>query len=344
MIDDNEGEVQEAPAEAPAAADPAEELSSDIRDAVRTQRERGADGKFKASDAAAPRGAAKGTATGGPASAPAEPAPKAPKEGERPGNRAPHGFSVASKQAWDALPEHVKADIASHEARRDAEHQAGLQRYSGLTRFAEEAERNGTTIQAAVNDYVAVEAELRKDFVGGVEFLCRRLGVQPQALLAAMAQKYLPAGQGQPQPQPQYQPQYDPNAIANHAANMVRGEMQMRDINSQIEVFAADPANKFFDNVRQDMAILVQAGKAADIRTAYEAACWLDPQIRAILLEESRAGTNRTATMAASRAQNAAKAIAGAPTNSHAGEAPRPRNLSLDETIRAAVREQKGNA
>jgi hypothetical protein len=240
----------------------------------------------------------------------------------------------------------VKEDIARHEARRAAEVDAGLKRYGGLHDFAAEAERNGTTLQNAVNDYVAVETELRRDFLGGVEFLCRRLGVQPQALLAGLAQKYLPrpGTQGQ-QPQPaQNQQQFDPNAIANHAANMVRTEFQQREINSQIDTFAANPSNRFFDNVRQDMAILVQAGKAADLQTAYEAACWLNPEIRAILLEESKAGQNRAATNTAVRAQQAAKAISGAPSNSHAGEAPRPRNLSLDEEIRAAINTQRGNA
>jgi hypothetical protein len=219
-----------------------------------------------------------------------------------------------------------------------------LQRFGGLGKFADEAERNGTSLQNAVNDYVAVESELRRDFVGGVEFLCRRLGVQPQALLAAMAQRYLPAGTPGTPGQPQPQPQYDPNAIATHAANLIRTEFQTREINSQIDVFAQNPANRFFDNVRQDMSILVQAGKAADLQTAYEAACWLNPDIRAILLEEARTGTNRGATAAAARAQNAAKAVTGAPANSHAGDLPKARNLSLDDEIRAAIKIQRGNA
>jgi hypothetical protein len=360
MADDTEDVGTEPPAApAPAsepASDPAEQLSSDIRDAVKTQRQRGEDGKFKA-DSAKSRvegGAAKGVATGAGQTGGVGGAPDGTKQtadipeprqsGDTSGHRPPAGFSVASKQAWDSLPEHVRADIA----KREADVNAGLTRYGGLAKFAEEAERNGTSLQNAVNDYVTVESELRRDFVGGVEFLCRRLGVQPQALLAAMAQRYLPppgtSGQTSGQPQPQPQPQYDPNAIATHAANMIRTEFQTREINSQIEIFAQNPANRFFDNVRQDMSILVQAGKAADLQTAYEAACWLNPDIRAILLEEARTGTNRAATATAVRAQNAAKAVTGAPANSHVGDVPRARNLSLDDEIRAAIKIQRGNA
>jgi hypothetical protein len=92
------------------------------------------------------------------------------------------------------------------------------------------------------------------------------------------------------------------------------------------------------------MAVLVQAGKASDLQQAYEAACWLNPEIRAILLEETAAGRNKAATATAVKAQNAAKAVTGAPSNSHAGDAPRQRNLSLDDEIRAAINAQRGAA
>jgi hypothetical protein len=353
MVDDTDDVGGEAPADtAPSsepAPDPGEDLSSDIRAAVKTQRERGEDGKFKSSskERGEPTSAAKGVATGtgdaGKADGIAGTAKAAPDSAPAPEpqrNRPPPGFSVATKQAWDALPQHVKEDIA----KREAEVDAGFKRYGGLGKFADEAERNNTTLQAAVADYVQVETELRKDFLGGVEFLCQRLGVQPRALLAGLAQKYLPRQEGQPQPQAQPQQQFDPNAIATHAANMVRTEFQQREIESNIGLFAANPANRFFDNVRQDMAILVQAGKATDLQTAYEAACWLNPEIRAILLEESKAGQNRAATVTAVRAQKAAKAVSGAPSNSHAGDAPRRRDLSLDDEIRAAIDVQRGNA
>jgi hypothetical protein len=92
------------------------------------------------------------------------------------------------------------------------------------------------------------------------------------------------------------------------------------------------------------MAVLIHAGKAADLQTAYEAACWLNPEIRAILLEESKAGQNRVATNTAVRAQKAAKAVSGAPSNSHADEALKRRDLSLDDEIRENIAAQRGNA
>ncbi len=210
MTDDIEGDIgQEAPADtspsSEPASDPAEELSSEIRRSIDTQRERGPDGKFVKGESA--RGAAKGVATGGSdsksATAGTEQAARVVGQGEaaKPSGaiRPPAGFSVATKQAWDELPEHVKADIA----KREADIEEGTKRYTGLSRFAEEAERNGTTLQNAVSDYVAVQNELNKDLnrnqfpVEGIEYLCQRLNINPVAMLKAWLSKYVPAQGGQ---------------------------------------------------------------------------------------------------------------------------------------------------
>jgi hypothetical protein len=360
MIDDIEGDAggQESTGDTAPSSEPvsdrAEELTSEIRRSIDTQRERGPDGKFVRTEGKSDSGvaqgarAAKGVSTGG--STPAAgtgPAPTAgtgaaPEHGIKPA--PPLGFSVPSKQAWDTLPDAVKADIV----KRETDIETGMRRYSGLANFAESAERNGTTLQNAVSDYVAVEDELRKDPVSGVEFLFRKMGKNPLDVLKGWLSRYVPqqGSNGQQQPAAQL----DPAAIVAQATQAVRAEFQQRDMNSQmaaygadIAKFSADPANRFFANVRQDMALLVQAGKASDLRQAYDAACWLHPEIRAILLEEARGGQGGQRT--AARAQNAAKAVSGAPSgNSHAGEAPRRKDLSLYEEISANVAAQKGAA
>jgi hypothetical protein len=349
VTEDIEGDVgQESTGDAPSSepsSDPAEELSSEIRRSIDTQRERGPDGKFVRSEGKE-GGAAKGIATGTATADSGTPKGVGRRQSggaaiadePRSAIRPPPGFSVAAKQAWDSLPEAVKADIS----KREAEVNAGLQRYGGLKAYADEAERNGKSLQAAVHDYVTVEHELGKDAVGGIEYLCRRLNWQPIEVLKAWLSKYIPyRGQNGGQIQPQYQQPVDPNMIASHAANMVRMEFQRGQIDNDIAAFSANPANRFFPNVRQDMAILVQAGKAVDLQTAYEAACWMHPEIRAILLQDA-AGGNRGAARTAQRAQNAAKAVTGAPGNSHAGEPPRRKDLTLDEEIRANIAAQKG--
>jgi hypothetical protein len=359
MIDDIEdvggGEApagDTAPSSEP-SSDPAADLTSDIRRSLDTQRERGPDGKFVKSEGKSdveekprrdePGGAAKGIATGAPAN---EQDRGREADGGKPqsGVRPPPGYSVATKQAWDSLPEVLKADIA----KREAEVDAGFKRYGGLGKFAEEAEKNGTTLQNAVADYVSVETEIRKDVVGGLEHLCRKIGAHPVAVLKAWLSRYVPAqggaqGQSASQPPPQAQ-QIDPNAIAKQVMDVVRQETELKTINSDIASFSADPENRFFGNVRPVMARLVAADDTLNLKTAYEAACWMNPEIRAILLNEAAGGQNKAATRTAARAQNAAKAVTGAPSNSHAGDAPKKRDLDIDGEIRAAINAQRGTA
>ena len=350
MTDDIEGELQEAPVEAPESepvAEPSRDLDSIVERGIAAQRERGPDGKFVKSEGrptdASPRGAAKGVATAAPANEPAPKDDQQPPKDAPTGHRPPAGFSVATKQAWDALPDHVKADIA----KREADFEAGFKRFEGLGGFAHAAEKNGTTFQAAVTSYIQAETLLRQDPVAGVEFIMNGLRIPMEAFLQGLARKYGRQQQAEGQPPPQ--PQFDPNAIVAQAVEQarhgVRSEFQQEQINNDIAKFSSDPANRFFANVRQDMAVLVQAGKAADLQEAYQAACWLHPEIRAILIEEMKGGQDKTAVRTAARAQNAAKAVTGAPSsNSHAGEAPRRRRLSLDEEIEEGIRRQRGAA
>jgi len=272
-----------------------------------------------------------------------------PKVAETP-QRPPPGFSVASKSIWENLPQHVRDDIA----KRELEIDNGFKRYSGLGKFAEEAERNGTTLQNAVSDYVAVETELNKNFFGGIEYLCHRfaskLGVHPQELLAGLGRRYgASASDGQSEQQ-NYQPQQiDPRAIADYVTNVVRSEAQQREIDSQVEVFGADPKNKYFPNLRQDMAHIVQAGelsgKAVTLQQAYEAACWGHPEIRAILINEANGGKEKQAADKVSRSRAAAKAVSGPPASGvNPDLTDRKKNLSLDDEIRAAIASQEGAA
>ena len=276
-----------------------------------------------------------------PAAAPVveQPAAAAPAS-EASAYRPPPGFSVASKTAWDQLPESVRADIA----KREEEVDAGFKRYTGLGRFAEEAERNGTTLQAAVADYHQVETGLRQNFLAGVEGICQRFGVDPRALASAMQARY--GGQGeaqQGQPQERQPPQIDPRAIAQQAANEVRAELEAQRLKSEVEAFEANPKNKFYANVRGDMASLINTGKAKTLEQAYEAACWLNPEIRALLIKE-QSSVQASKPNAAVQARAAAKAVGGAPAPGiNTGQA-KPKNLSIADSVDAAVNAQLGAA
>lgn len=88
---------------------------------------------------------------------------------------------------------------------------------------------------------------------------------------------------------------------------------------AEIEAFRSDPANLYFDDVRANILALMETGRAATLKDAYEAACWADPVVRPLLIEQREA----TAKAEATKAQTDAKAKAEADARAKANAAQR---------------------
>lgn len=58
---------------------------------------------------------------------------------------------------------------------------------------------------------------------------------------------------------------------------------------SEIEAFAADPKNEYFNELGTDILRFVQNGVADSLSAAYEMACWANPVVRAKLLAKQQA-------------------------------------------------------
>ena len=263
-----------------------------------------------------------------------------PKEAPATEFKPPIGWSVAAKAAWAELPEGVREAVA----KREQEVSQGFARYSGLKQFAEFAEQNGTTLATAVQDYAKVEDSLRKDFLGGLDTLAARFGYKPTDVAQYYAARHgVPAtGQIGQAYQP---PAFDPDDIISKAEQRALARFEetqtRRESASEIERFAADPAHAYFENVREDMAILLQNGKANDLAAAYEMACWANPETRAILLKSQ---TNSTPSPAAAvqKAKAAAKAVGGAPSPGfNPGKPVDTSKMSIADTIKAAIAAQR---
>ena len=58
---------------------------------------------------------------------------------------------------------------------------------------------------------------------------------------------------------------------------------------AEVAAFAADPKNKYFDEVGNDILRFIAQGVANDLPSAYEMACWANPAVRAKLVAEQQA-------------------------------------------------------
>lgn len=248
----------------------------------------------------------------------------------------PHGWSPAAKAAFGKLPPEVQEAVA----RRELEINNGfrkLQEYKGLDEYADMARQSGTTLKEAFDRYKAAEDLLDRDFRGGVMSLCEMYNVHPMQLANEFAMMF--SGRGG-QPGVPRAPAMDPQTglIARRLAGMEetvrtliseREQQERNGINAEIQRFSENAL--YFEDVRDDMATLIRTGKASGLEDAYNTACWMNPQIRDLLIKEQAAPQEAEA-----RVSKARRASSGLPTG-----APASRNTggSSSNSIRAALDE-----
>lgn len=254
--------------------------------------------------------------------------------------RPPIGWSPAAKAAFGTLPPEVQEAVA----RREQEINNGFARlrdYKGLDEYAEIARQSGTTLREAFDRYKAAEDLLDRDFRGGVMQLCEMYGVHPMQLANEFASMFM--GQRGQQGVPRA-PAMDPQTglIARRLAGMEetvrtliseREQQEREAINGTVSQFAED--HMYFENVRQDMADLIRTGKADTLEDAYEKACWMNPQIRDLLIKEQAAPQEAEA-----RVSKARRASGSLPTGAPAGSS----QQGTPNSIRAALENAWGDA
>lgn len=223
--------------------------------------------------------------------------------------------------------------------RRSEEMHKGLEQYRGAAQFAQKIAQafqpyEHTIQQLGVSHEVAVGKLLEADNT-------LRYGSPEQKAhaLASLAYQYgIDIGQVQatPAPDPQvYALQAELNQLKGFINDFQRTQQEREQgtLNSEIAKFAE--GREHFEQVREDMAALLQAGRAKDLSDAYEQAIWANPQTRAAMLAKQQAEV-AAKVEAERKAQEAKKANAvnvprrgsvpaGAPTG------------TMDDTIRATA-------
>jgi hypothetical protein len=252
--------------------------------------------------------------------------------------RAPASWSPAAKATFDKLPPEVQQAVA----KREQEIDHGLRRKSEEVKRYEPLEQvlaprraqwaaQGMDEVHAVKTLLAAQDLLEKNPMQGLEFLARSYGVNLNT--------------AQPQGQPyQAQPARDSHpeiAALKQQLQVLQNQVQTAQtapIVSQIDAFQNDPANLYFENVRDDMAVLLHNGKASDLKEAYEMACWMRPDIRPFL-QTAQAPAAPVQDKAA-QARRAAVSVTGSPGQTRIPKS----NGSIEDDIRAAFEEVAGAA
>ena len=306
---------------------------------------RGPDGKF------APKEAKEGDDKPVEAKAPVEPtdAPQEPVEPKQEGDKPltpPIGWSPASKAEFAKLPEHLKADIVKREKdiAKGLEAKAlEVKRYQPIEDLIaprrEKWAMAGVDEATALKQLLAASDWLERDPKGALEYLAKQYNVT--SAQAGSQANVTPQQNAISRPSPE---------TASLQQELLSIKEQLYRQNQavyvdQVEAFAANPKNLYFENVREDMGILIREGRAKGLEDAYEKAIWANPEIRAILLAEQAAkpaNGRAEASEKTRRAIAAGSSVTGAPG---ANVAPVVNGSgSVEDDIRAAFAELQGRA
>lgn len=119
--------------------------------------------------------------------------------------------------------------------------------------------------------------------------------------------------------------------------NQLQQQEQMR-AQQELQSFATAD-KKHFDAVRNDMADLLETGKAKTLQEAYDMAVWMRPDVRQTLIEQQLADAQRK-TLEQAQAQRAKTAAVGVKGSSPVGAGSQPVTGSLRDVIAAQFADQ----
>lgn len=338
-------ETRDAPASPP--GDRAAPVDGPSPPAAPGGRDRGPDGRFKPGTGPTP--------PQDPAAGPGKPqAPQAPKPALAPGQRppgapqtppdpaaapapqlrAPASWKPEAREHWAKLPPQVQQEVARretevartlHESSRAREAVTHMQAVIGP--YAQNIAASGSDPIGAIENFFKADNTLRHGSIAEKAQMAANIIKQYGIDIVTLDQVL--AGQT---------PQHDPNT---QMAEQLRREMQqqlqpvlgffnqmqgqrqqaMQKINQtaggEVEAFAQDAAHEFYDDVRMDMADIIDMftarGQSISLQDAYDRAININPQISAIIAQRAETQRATANAQAAQRARRAAASLSGSP-------------------------------
>lgn len=279
-----------------------------------------------------------------PAEAPAQPEvqqPEAPKA-----LAPPNGWTAEAKAKWHELPPEIQAAVNQREqdvhkqfSKMDEERHFGREMHRVVSPYLAQIQAEGGTPQGAVQSLLNTAYVLRN---GSPQ--------QKQQALLSVAKEFnidLPA-QVDDQTPPEYRALQERLAQLEgslHQQTYAQQQATQATIQSEIQAFASDPEHTHFEEVKAEMAALLQSGRAPDLKSAYDMACWARPDIRTTLLAQQRASEEQKRREEQARAAAEARSKSVSPRGSGGviQSAVNP-NGSLREQLTQAFRASQSSA
>lgn len=254
---------------------------------------------------------------------------------------------------WQALPEHVRAEIH----KREEDMFNGLAQYKDGAKFGWEVASMFKPYEQIMRQAGIAPQQILPGLINAHATLATGSAEQKLSLLGQMIKDYgipVPSLLAQltggalddtgPFVDPQVKALQDQlQSLQSRLSQQDRLALQARQAETRktIEAFAADPANVYFEELADDIAALIRGGVTKDLKEAYEKALWANPVTRE--KENTRlaqAAESERARKAAEAAANARKATAAnVRSTARSGGPTATKSTSLDETLERTLAE-----
>lgn len=272
----------------------------------------------------------------------AEDKPEEKTEEDKPAVKAPQSWKPAVREKFAELPAEVQEEILRVESAAGRKFQESAQATKIAENFAQTLEPYRELIQSSgVSPFQAI-----KETMDMAKMLATGTQRQKAQVLAQLYSTYnvdlnelnevLTAHINMPKPtaaEQQILSQLnDLRARVAMPPAPRPAEIPQDSVNTEIEAFASDPKNEFFNDVSSDMALLLQNGKAKTLAEAYDKAIRLNDEVQKVLTARKTKEVQRAAAGKAS--------VRGAAPIGKTNAA--PKNQSLREILSQAYDDSFG--
>ena len=260
-------------------------------------------------------------------------AAKPEQEGTWSPEKAPTSWSPKVREQWGKLSEDVRKEIVRREEasvqgvrKLQEEFQPVRQFAEQLSPFIQEARHLGADPTQYIANVMVAERQLRSqdpnEKFNALLNIADTYGIP--------LRQYLGGKQVPTQSAPAI-----PAAVQQElqAMRQWREQEQAQQLQSQIDEFSKGA--EFFEDVRNDMAVLLESGAAKDLKEAYDKAVWINPEVREVMLAREAEGKKKAAANQR-RAKASSVSVEGA-DNKPGVEVDLPDD---DDSTAAIIREQ----
>lgn len=261
-------------------------------------------------------------------------------------NDAPIGLSGAIKAKWNELPEDVRQEWSKRESdihqmmtRHDGELRLGREMKDVVMPYMPIIQAEGGTPASAVKDLLNTAYILRTGSPQQKAHLLRQVAEQYGVDLGQTAQpqeRLHPVISQMQQELQNLRQQTSPEFIEKQ----LQEKLEHVNIQAEVNAFAANSANKYFEQVKAFMAPLLASGQANNMQEAYDMACYANPTIRSTLLAEQNSALEAKRKAELKAKKQASASVTGSPElTSPSTKAP---TKSLEDDLRDQIREARG--